>query len=610
MTSKLESTLLEDDRNDGSIRRTLFAYLSDGRSLTDLRLSSHLLQGLVDQKKSHLFRRLHVHLPLRHHCSGPGLAALKRVAPFCIELMFTITPRHSPLAESTRQAKDAFESGLDPHTEQKLRHILSHIQHVREVHIGIHGDSDWPGPTPTDDILVTLRLALQRAKLPKLRSLRVDTLHAAGVIHMRWAGFGAFTSPFAPRQTSSPPTQIWTSLAELDLRIRNPVASRKLSDNRMMMFLQVLEDYLRSFHRTLRCLRFVWLDVTGPSPLIFGDLLERKHLIWQNLREFSYGNINGASHSLEVLPVRMPQVRSVKVLRTSSTPSTDIWDTVQLPKGKKPLQEYPLSAEKHPKGYESEISLMPAPLAVVKRNNTVHPALRSRRASIVSTISTAFDAPDIDPAISDIRGIAESSPAAGVSQPNSVPKFRMPAASSVYSCDEDGNYIPVRQRWNRNSQLINSPQRGKTALLDFGRRLSKGLTTANLHDLSLSETSRKEEQEASNADKREAQLIEQRKSMGHEPPTIPPAISKPRKAHIEIGKMPAYRAAQDQRLKELQEIQLAQPARIRQWAKDIKSKRPPSFVTMRSVNTVSTTGSRPFTKFIEHLRETGRPSRR
>ncbi|CAK1367110.1 hypothetical protein CB0940_10435 [Cercospora beticola] len=610
MTSKLESTLLEDDRDDGSIRRTLFAHLSEGNSLPNLRLSSHLLQGLVDQRKSHLFRRLHVHLPLRRQGSSPELAALKRIAPFCTALMFIITPRHTPSADPTRQAKDAFESGLDPRTEQKLRHILSHIQHVREVNIRIHGDSDWPGPTPTDDILVTLRLALQRASLPKLRSLRVDTLHAAGVMYMRWAGFGAFTSPFAPRQTSSPPTQIWTSLAELDLRIRNPVASRKLSDNQMMMFLQVLEDYLRSFHRTLRCLRFVWLDVTGPSPLIFGDLLERKHLIWQNLREFSYGNINGANHSLEVLSVRMPQVRSVKVLRTSSTPSTDIWDTVQLPKGKKPLQEYPLSAEKHPKDYETEISLMPAPLAVVNRNNTVHPALRSRRASIISTISTVFDAPDIDQAIRDIRDTTDPTPATGLSERKLVPKFRMPVASSVYSCDEDGNYIPVRQKWNRNSQLVNAAERGKTALLDSGRRLSKSLTMANLHDLSHSEAPLRDEHDASGGDKREAQVVEQGKSIGHEPPTVPPATSKPRKAHIEIGKMPAYRAAQDQRLKELQEIQLAQPARIRQWAKDIKSGRPPSFVTMRSVNTVSTTGSRPFTKFIEHLRETGRPSRR
>lgn len=610
MTSKLESTLLEDDRDDGSIRRTLFAHLSEGDSLTSLRLSSHLLQNLVDQRKSHLFRRIHVQLPLRRHGSSPELAALKRIAPFCIELTFTISPRHSPLAVTTSQEKDASESSLDPHTEQKLRHLLSHIQHVREVHIRIHDDSDWPGPTSTDDILIILRLALQRAKLPYLRSLRVHTLHAAGVMYMRWAGFGAFTSPFAPRQISSPPTQVWTSLTDLDLRIRNPAASRKLSDNQMMMFLQVLEDYLRSFHRTLRCLRFVWLDVTGPSPLIFGDLLERKHLIWQNLQEFSYGNINGAKHSLEVLPARMPHVRSVKVLRTWSTSSTDIWDTVQIPKGKKPLQVYPLSTEKHPKDYGSEISLTPAPLAVVKRSDTVHPALRSRRASIVSTISTVFDAPDIDQAIRDIRDTTEPSPAGGLSQRSSVPKFRMPVASSVYSCDEDGNYIPVRQKWNRNSQLVNSPQRGKAALLDSGRRLSKGLSMANLHDISRLEAPLRDEYDTSGGDKREAQLVEQGKSMGHEPPTIPPAISKPRKAHIEIGKMPAYRAAQDQRLKELQEIQLAQPARIRQWAKDIKSGRPPSFVTMRSVNTVSTTGSRPLTKFIEHLRETGRPSRR
>ncbi|PPJ53207.1 hypothetical protein CBER1_11706 [Cercospora berteroae] len=603
MTSKLESTLLEDDRDNGSIRRTLFAHLSEGNSLTNLRLSSHLLQGLVDQRKSHLFRRLHVHLPLRRHGGSLELAALKRIAPFCTELTFSITPRHFPSAVPTRQANDAFESGLDPHTEQKLRHILSHIEHVREVHIRIHGGSDWPGPTSTDGIFVTLRLALQRASLPNLRALRVDTLHAAGVMYLRWAGFGAFISPFTPRQISSPPTQIWTKLSELDLRIRNPAASRKLSDNQIMMFLQVLEDYLRSFHRTLRRLRFVWLDVTGPSPLIFGDLLERKHLIWRNLQEFSYGNINGAKHSLEVLPVRMPQVRSVKVLRTSSTSSTDIWDTVQLPKGKKPLQEYPLSAEKHPKDHGSKISLMPAPLAVVKRNNTVHPALRFRRASIVSTISTVFDAPDIDQAISDIRDTAESSPAAGLSQSKFSPKFRMPVASSVYSRDEDGNYIPVRQKWNRNSQSFNSAKRGKTALLDSGRHLSKTLTVANLHDLSRSQTLSREGHEASGGDKPETQY------RGHEPPAIPPASSMLRKAHIEISKMPAYRAAQDQRLKELQEIQLAQPARIRQWAKDIKSGRPPGFVTMRSVNTVSTTGSRPFTKFIEHLRETGRPSR-
>ncbi|KAM3414167.1 hypothetical protein BST61_g10825 [Cercospora zeina] len=605
----LESTLLEDDRDDGSIRKLLFSYLTDGSSLTNLRLSSHLLKDLVDQRKSQLFRRLHVRLPLGHRGSSSELTALRRISPFCTGLAIVIMSNDFPTTALVGPGKDASKLDSNTHMVEKLGQMLAQLQNVRELFIRVGGEPSWPGPSPTEDILIALRLALQRAKLPKLRALHLDPVHAAGVLYLRWAGYGAFSaSMYSSHHTKLPSTHIWANMTELDLRIRNPAATRKLSDNQMMMFLQVLEDYLRSFHRTIRCLRFVWLDAPGPSPLILGDLLERRHLVWRSLREFCYGGINGVKQSLEVLPVRMPSVNSVKVLRASNTSSSEIWDALQLPKGKKAVRAPMPRTSHYTEESRSKISLMPAPLAVAKRNDAVHPALRSRRASIAYSVSTVFDVPDIDQAIKDITDASKSSSVVESTQPRLVPKFRMPVASSVYSCDEDGNYIPIRQKWDKNRQSVSTAQQG--ALMDFGGRLEKALEVSGANNASPSDAALVNDREPRADTKPVTQLVNQGRHVGHEPPTVPPASSIARKNHVDLSQTPAYQAARNQHLQEIHEIQLGQSARIRQWAQDVKKGRPPSFVTTKSIRTVSTTGSRPFTKFIEHLRETGRPSRR
>lgn len=239
--------------------------------------------------------------------------------------------RHRPYEEpeqpmavdiSEQETMSADEWNLDLYTWED---IFRAMKNLVQLTISTNCDPGWPGCTKSERLLNMLRIALERGQPPKLRTVCLYPVHAAGIVHLRWIGFAAFVErPFrAQHDNAGLPrprhnAEIWTNLTTLDLRIRNPAATKTLVASQIRMSLKVLEDYLRSFSRHLRCLRFVWLDAAGPHPLALDEqegLEDRRSITWPRLAELWLGNVTDAEYTLELLPYLAPNVTTVKIMR-------------------------------------------------------------------------------------------------------------------------------------------------------------------------------------------------------------------------------------------------------------------------------------------------------
>ncbi|KAI5364073.1 hypothetical protein Slin14017_G060370 [Septoria linicola] len=543
-----------------------------------------------------------------------------------------------------------------------VEQVLQALVRLAVLEIQVNGDPGWPGVTRVEDAIICLRQALEASKLPALSTISFRPVHAAGIVHLRWAAFGAFRDrPFVSRPQSLIPSvprsdgQLWTKLAILDLQIRNPSATSRIGEKQMMMFIQVLEDYLRSFCRTLRGLHFVWLDAPGPSPLVLCDLLERERTVWPNLKEFWYGNVTSPGSSLGLLPICMPQVTDLRRLKSSATDcKAEGWQAVDLVRSADHAQRSPLRLHRSPSRL-SQLSLIPAPLALPKAATPLNCKGESHTASSICSAGTANSDQTVIPGDSretnDIcdkanaqamavsseeqrcpshmplfdagvslaqcgereragRGLDRSS---GAIESQKVPGTRRPVASSIYSRDENGDYVPVRRRWDKSQPSATQQQqlaRGIPALLASGQRLS----TTTLSD-TRGNTAVLDKKISSASNTRMTP-----ESGGRLPPQVSPVRTVARrKNYVDLGDMPAYQAARSEYLRQhpAETSDMSHAAdhvsspknRIRNWAQAVKSGRPPSTVSARSINTVDTTGSRPLSKFFSNIRETGRPAR-
>lgn len=181
------------------------------------------------------------------------------------------------------------------------------------------GDPGWPGRTGVEDALVMVRAALETSQLSHVRSIQFTPIHAMGIMHVRWSGLGAIGTDLE----SVPTYKLWQNLHTLNIQLRNPFLKRhELSRSQQAMFKKILYDYLRSFAATLKCLRFVWMDDDGPSPITLDlepELIgNRQPIVWSVLEEMCLGNIQLPRRTITLLPERTvnPGVR-VRMLRST-----------------------------------------------------------------------------------------------------------------------------------------------------------------------------------------------------------------------------------------------------------------------------------------------------
>lgn len=359
MASKFEDALFRTSGEDDEFHSRMAEKL-DSQSLRHLRAVSNTLKSFADKHGDIAFSELFIHAPVRSERTAQGV---EYVAAFCRVLTIIVGPPKEPEPEPTPSevstlspskkekrrskalrrldiVKKIWSSSVDlllppmpseqPSTEVQTQPSLQHPDAV-EMDFNVwqyllaqfpnmqtlilrvpSGDPAWPGRQLIEQTLIMLRICLERSRPRKLHTIVLSPIHAMGILHLRWSGFGAFYEVPSPKLA-----RMWTNLTTLDLSIVNPITL--IDDMKMRMFFGTLYDYLRSFSRSLQCLKFVWLgDRAGPSPLCLEDehgLLHRSPIRWPKLESFWFGNITYPNKTTSLLPECAPRCSSIKTLR-------------------------------------------------------------------------------------------------------------------------------------------------------------------------------------------------------------------------------------------------------------------------------------------------------
>ena len=379
----LEDMLLRYSDGGARLRQLLLEYL-DNCFLRRMRLVSRVVHNIISRYPDRIFGQLYVSAPWFDHTEMSSLIA---VAPFCHtltvkigyrkahtesrprKLLQRLRPNSDPdsvkehiisaqerwrkvrnaLAISSRRSSSSnttllanrisattssTTSSKQPATsrmsETFARHawteFLSRCEQLQNIVVSTTGEPGWPGKTHIEDDLLDFRVALETAYLPYVRRVRLTPMHAMGIVHLRWSGFGAFGA------LAVKPFNVWSNLHTLDVQLENPfLAKQRLSESQQVMFKKILHDYLLSFAGSLKCLRFVWLDEDGPSPMTL-ELepgLEgcRQAIVWTALEEVYLGNIALPHRTIRLLPERATRTGvQLKTLRSTNRHSRVRWD--------------------------------------------------------------------------------------------------------------------------------------------------------------------------------------------------------------------------------------------------------------------------------------------
>lgn len=273
------------------IQDTLFRHLSS-RDISALRKSSSACCNLVTK---HLFTRVHVSFDASTFTKPGRVAALGRVGHHVEHLIFSlphtdatflpplvhpqtgqeISFLYSPLTSASAvlaRPKYANTELGDILTQQypplfhaatnvpSFINALSMLPNMR--HLTIHCPRQDPRERYRRDVvdyaLISLRIAVERAPLPKLCKLSLSSLHASAFNYLRHShGFGCV--PSAGRRWGQI-TKLYISVDAWDFYGPSPGLDH----------LKIIDDYIRSFSPNLEKLSFTWLGRRGPCPVSLG----------------------------------------------------------------------------------------------------------------------------------------------------------------------------------------------------------------------------------------------------------------------------------------------------------------------------------------------------
>lgn len=246
--------------------------------------------------------------------SSVGSTLSSRKSTDTIRLRETSPITAVPLAQLSPTVHRSYDHAIEQWID-----ILSVLTDLKTLTLRINGYPAWPGLTDVEEMLITLRIAIECANLKRLKTLCLAPVHAMGIIHLRWLGMGTFG------KASVSGTSVWQSIDTLEMWIQNPFTTQKLTEAQGIMFKKILYEYLRSFARTLRSLRFVWLGGDGPSPLTLHlppDVEGRAEIHWPKLEELWVGSIILPRRMIKLTPKLAPNVTRLKTLRSTRRDSS------------------------------------------------------------------------------------------------------------------------------------------------------------------------------------------------------------------------------------------------------------------------------------------------
>lgn len=183
------------------------------------------------------------------------------------EVNFLYTPHTSLASESQRRKYGTQELG-DALTQQypPIFHAATNVPAFIRAFSCMpnlrHLTVTCPGQDPTqryrrdavDYALISLRIAVERAPLPKLAKLTLNSVHPSAFLYLRYQpGFGA--SPSSSRR--------WRQIRKLKLTVE---AWDFNGPRPGLDHLRIIDDYIRSFSANLEKVSFTWNGLSGPCP--------------------------------------------------------------------------------------------------------------------------------------------------------------------------------------------------------------------------------------------------------------------------------------------------------------------------------------------------------
>jgi hypothetical protein len=187
--------------------------------------------------------------------------------------------------------------------------IFKLLPNLETIHIACNGDPAWPGCTDIESALIILRIALERVSPEHLHTVCLSPIHAMGIMHLRWAGAGAYGEACASKNP------LWSRFKVLKLGILSPYTEDRLSPCQKRLFEKIFVDYLQSFSRTLVHLDLSWLGAAGPNPLVAEDGHQAINLTksWTRLTELRLNNVT-LNCSIPTIKHLAPNLRTLVVV--------------------------------------------------------------------------------------------------------------------------------------------------------------------------------------------------------------------------------------------------------------------------------------------------------
>ncbi|KAH0367315.1 hypothetical protein KCU65_g4760, partial [Aureobasidium melanogenum] len=285
--------------------------------MLNLRLASRSLYGLAGLNEV-AFETIYIHTPVTHgrkqYTSTLKIVGTNVSTPRSTSESDTISnifDSYCPYAEPPIAWKYVVQrkpSDVDQGLLQQWCGIFRLLPKLEIVHIACNGDPAWPGCTDIESALIMLRITLERVNPKHIHTVCLSPIHAMGIMHLRWAGAGAYGEACASKNP------VWYRLKTLKLGVLSPYVEGRLSKCQILLFEKIFTDYLLSFSKTLTKLDLSWFGEAGPDPFNVGEDHQTMKLTktWNRLEELRLVNVtlNGSSSNITQLA---PHIRKLTV---------------------------------------------------------------------------------------------------------------------------------------------------------------------------------------------------------------------------------------------------------------------------------------------------------
>ncbi|KAG9677357.1 hypothetical protein KCU95_g11003, partial [Aureobasidium melanogenum] len=344
MSSSLERALLRRQvfSQGPSLGNLLKLYL-DTQDILNLRLTSLSMNGLAELNEV-AFETIYIHTPVPHG-RKQYRDTLKMIGSFCRRVMVKVaylpkscyptgtpslstnvsSPRSSSESDTVSNILDSYcryaeppiawkfvvqrkPSDVDQNLLQQWCEIFRLLPQLGTVHIACNGDPAWPGCTDIESALIMLRITLERVNPKHIHTVCLSPIHAMGIMHLRWAGAGAYGEACA---STNP---FWYRLKTLKLGILSPYAEGRLTKCQILLFEKIFTDYILSFSKTLTRLDLSWFGEAGPDPFNVGEDHQTMKLTkaWNRLEELRLVNVTLNGSNLNITQLA-PRIRKLTI---------------------------------------------------------------------------------------------------------------------------------------------------------------------------------------------------------------------------------------------------------------------------------------------------------